>query len=259
MDIHSRDFIELEATLVVCSEQPDTIMRRIAEITIVDEYRLAPGTEQRIHDTYFDTADRSLNTGHWALRVREIDGNNWIALKGPPRSVDAGGVERMERDLPWSGTALQEVMGELSAHGLNPGVRVEISASPSTQEALLELGFLIIQDRSTRRQIRDIIFNGERVAEMDLDTVAYHICTTAILHEEIEIEAKAPSGSRAIRVILDHLLREFGRDVRKWDFGKLATGVTLERLLKEDFAEGLVGLDGHLTPAAYDKLESWMK
>jgi hypothetical protein len=174
-------------------------------------------------------------------------------------SVDAGGVERVELELPWSGAALQKVMGELAAHGLNPDARVDIPASPSTHEALHELGFLIIQDRSTRRQIRDIVSKGERVAEMDLDTVVYHICAAAILHEEIEIEAKAPSGSRAIRVILDYLLREFGRDVRKWDFGKLATGIALERALTEVTAEGLVGLDGHLTPAAYDKLEACMR
>jgi inorganic triphosphatase YgiF len=254
MGIHSQDSTELEATLVVCSEHPDIVVRKIGEITFVNEYRLIAQPMQAIRDAYFDTPDSALARTKWALRTRKIGGRHWIALKGPATSMDTAGVCRVELELPWSTDALEEVVDELRSHGLNPGTSVKVSARLPPDEALRALGFRILQERETRRQVRDIISpEGGRVAEMGLDTVAYQIRARQILHEEIEIEAKAPGGPAAVTTILNHLVREFGQQVRKWDFGKLATGVALERLFEKGGVD-LIAADGHLIPTAYDNL-----
>jgi hypothetical protein len=260
MGYQSRDSIELEATLVVCTEHPGIVLRRIGEMAFVNEFRLVPQPAKLIRDTYFDTGDGALASAKWALRVRAIGERQWIALKGPTTATDMGGVRRVEVELAWSVAALEKVLAELSDYGLSPCAAVNISATLPPPDALHALGFVVIQDRETRRQVRDIVSpQDEQVAEMALDTVAYHLSAGRIFHEEVEIEAKAPSGSRAIGVILDYFMREFGSQVRTWDFGKLATGIALDRLLERGRAPDLIAPDGHLSPAAYDELREFMQ
>lgn len=100
---------------------------------------------------------------------------------------------------------------------------------------------------------------GARIAEIAVDAVEYLIKGQWVLHQEVEIEAKGPGGAEAIRAVREHLLKEYGGSLRSWDYGKLPTGLALEKLLEEDSSEDLVAPDGPLTSAAYDKLEARLR
>jgi len=83
---------EIEATLIICSAEPEVIAREIAGLSSIENYRLLPQDSKEIHDRYFDTVDRTLESRKLALRVRQIGGRSWITLKGPSQASGWDGV-----------------------------------------------------------------------------------------------------------------------------------------------------------------------
>ncbi len=130
------------------------------------------------------------------------------------------------------------------------------------RQVLTDLGFQVIQDRKTHRQVRNIIradTEGSPVlAELVIDSVLYHLGRKQIRYHEVEIEAKTDTGVAAIGPITKGLQAAFGDVLKVWDHSKLAVGFALEGLLTQGDLEGLLDLDGNLTPAAYDKIDDYL-
>ena len=51
----------------------------------------------------------------------------------------------------------------------------------------------------------------------------------------------------------------FGDVLSVWDHSRLAIGSAHEELLKRGNLEGLIDLDGNLEPAAYDKIDDYLR
>lgn len=254
---------EIEATLIIWSENPQAIVRQIADLTSIANYRLVPQESQRIHDLYLDTPEQALQTQKLALRVREIEVTHWLTLKGQSRSTDWGGVKRLEIEAPWSEDALTRVIKELADRKITLKQQSQDFHHMHPLDVMASLGLEVIQDRETQRQVRNIIFMGEEggpvLAEMGIDSVVYHFSDQTICHYELEIEAKVRNGLTVLRTLIESLVAMYGPTLRGWDHGKLATGKAIEWLLNKGSLEGLLEIDNHLKPGAYDKMSAYLK
>ena len=88
--------LEEEVTLVVCSPDPGSVMRELAQMESIARARLVPGESLTIRDTYFDTRSRILQSRGWALRIRTTGPTRVLALKGGERLNEWGAITRIE-------------------------------------------------------------------------------------------------------------------------------------------------------------------
>ncbi len=254
---------ESEVALIITSRQPEEVVARIADLSSISGYQLAPRDSLEMRDLYFDSQDRAFGRLKLALRVREIGPERWLALKGPSRKTEWGGVERFEIEDLWSQRVLAKALKELAALGIEAPESEEPSADGHPWEVLTNLGFQVIQDRETCRQVRNILGKGDKagqiLAELVIDAVVYCLGDTNIRHHEVEIESKTEAGMRVISPVIDVLTTMFGDVLRVWDHSKLAIGFALAELLKRGNMEDLLDLTGNLKPAAYDKIDDYLR
>lgn len=251
---------EREATLIICSENPQAVAGQIADLTSIAHFRLLPQESQTFHDLYFDTPDGALQTQKLALRVREMGARRWITLKGGSQPTDWGGVERLEIEALWSQEALTTVVKELWARRLRiPQQRWDLPQAHPL-DVMASLGMEVVQHRETHRQPRIIVSpDGSPVlAELAIDSVVYHLSGQEIRHHEVEIEAKVKGSSPVLKTVIESLVTMYRPLLRRWDHGKLATGKAIERLLSEGALEGLLDTYNNLKPGAYDRIHDYL-
>jgi len=254
---------EVETTLVIRSEEPEQVAREIAGLSSIENYRLLPQDSKEIHDRYFDTVDRTLESRKLALRVRQIGGTSWITLKGPSQASGWDGVERLEIEETWSENAVRRVVRELRNRSVElpslPGDFIRVDPL----DVMTSLGLAMIQDRETHRDIRNIVFAGREkgtvLAELAIDSVAYNFGDRKIRHHEVEIEAKVEDGSAVLEKATKGLIEMYGVALRPWKYSKLATGKAIEKLLGEGALEELLDINNNLKPVAYDKIDGLLR
>jgi hypothetical protein len=261
MTSHTAHMQESEIALIVASDQPRKTVERIASLTSIAGYQLLARNTLVIHDLYFDTPDRAFAPPKLALRVREFGATRLLALKGPSKATDWGGVERLEIEEPWSHDALATVIRALADRGIETPRQWRFSEGHPRQ-VLADLGFQVIQDRETHRQARNIVGADKdgipTLAELAIDSVLYRLEGKEIRHHEVEIEAKAEVGVSMMPSAIDGLTILLGDLLRVWDHSKLAIGFALEELVAQGELEELLDLNGDLTPAAYDKIDRYL-
>lgn len=248
---------EEELTLLIASENPESIVQAVADLTRLGRFSLIAREPRIIHDVYYDRIDGSLGAKGWAFRIREVNAARVVTLKGPPSPNEWGGVQRIEFEAQWSRDALDAVMDLMAVSGVRPperGWTFDLSDPYATVESL---GMRAIQDRETVRQVRDIVpddhDSGSSIAELVIDSVTYHFRDIDVGHYELELEAGSPEAPRIIGDLAKLLLEMFGASLRPWNMGKTATGKRLERLLAQGIVARLMK-DGKLLPAAYDHM-----
>ncbi len=217
---------EQEVTLIIASDHPEEVSRRIADLTRIGAYRLVPQETIAIHDIHFDTPERILEANRLALRIREIAGSIRLSFKGPSQDLSEGGVARLEIEESWSMRALRDILDELEARGVRVPGRFQAIDAPSPREVMRFLGFVEIQDRETRRMTRDAVAgdrDGPVLTEVAIDLVLYHLPGARVRHYEIEIEAKAQDGLSAAQQIAAALLDGFKPALRSWSGSKLCS------------------------------------
>jgi len=252
----SRGEREVEAKLAIVSERPRDVVEDVAALTSLGRFRLVHRGTLPLRDSYLDTADGAIREAGASVRVRTVDGERWITLKGPADTdPETATVEREEIEFPWSAEALERVIGALA--GL--GVRLARTGDAPGGEPLEALGALelrVVQDRATERRVRDVVADGADgpAAEMVVDSVRYDFGGRAAWHHEVEVEAKGAGGRKVVQEAAEALLARFPGVLRPWTRGKLGTGRAVERLLREEDAGGVLGPDGSLTPAAYERI-----
>lgn len=249
---------ELEAALIIRSDAPRRLAEQISALTSIAGYRLHHEPPQPIRDLYFDTRERALAAKRVALRVRTIGQLHLLTVKGPSRRTEWGAAERLELEQPWSVEALDKTVATLRRAGVTLPRAANPTAAPI--EVLRALGLDVVQDRETQRQPRSVTRpddpRGTALAELAVDAVTYHFETKIVRMYEIEIEAKSAGGASAVRAIMDRLGAQFAPTLQPWPYGKLATGQTIERLLREGAFDGLLGADQTLSPAALERIEA---
>jgi CYTH domain len=253
--------LEREATLLICSDRPETVYEEIASLTAIGEYKLVPGKPQLLEDHYFDTPDTKLMDKKWGLRLRRIGNDLWITLKGPSKQTEWGGRERAEIEALWSKTSMAGVEAELSRQGIEMDFHGEDLEHSDPMAVMTSAGLVVIQRRDTRRAASAVISgtDGMIQAELAADSVAYFFPETEISHYEVEIESKGPNGPTAAEAIAEYLLAEYSPELKRWRHDKLATGWAIKELLTGGSLEGLLDLNNHMKPAAYERIDEYLR
>lgn len=254
---------ELEASLAVVGPDPGRTARGVAELEALVGRPLGPSRALRLRDVYLDLPGEPLLRRGRAFRLRRGDGPPRLALKGGERGGDGPGVEREEREARW-GPGAAALLRRVADAGEGEGVDAASAVAAARdgrepRDALLAAGFDVLQDRVTRRILRQILEDGRPVGELAVDEVRFDAAGRACVHREIEVEAAvaAPAGRRLLREAVDDLRDRFGSDLRPWDRSKLATGRALVALLEDaDAPPGWLAADGSVRAEGYDRVEA---
>jgi inorganic triphosphatase YgiF len=246
--------MELEATLLICPVNQEIIRKIQEQFHYFPEFRFAPLPQRRIQDVYFDHPKRSPVNESVALRVRETDGRTMVTLKGPSRVVDNAGVEREEYEEEWSERTFDKIEKLLMDKG------VFLSGSSAFDKDVYNTfqtqGLIEIQRRLLFRQVYSVLDKHQPgvLAELCLDRVLYKFDSVEISHWELEIESTSLGGTGALRIIIGKLLKNFPGVLHKWDFGKLATGMAIEKLLMTGEKLPFVNFENSLPLEIYLKI-----
>ena len=252
METNSR---EIEATLIIWSDDPQAVVSKIAGFTSIGSYQLLPQDSRMIHDLYLGMPDHALQPRGLALRIREIGAMRWITLKGTAWPTGWGAVERLEIEAPWSRDALNRVLKELADRGIKTPQPPQNLNCVHPLDVMANLGLKVIQDRENYRQVRNIVHadekNGPILAEMVIDSVIYHFSGREIHHYEVEIEAKEEEDPAVFNSVIESLIAMCRPALRRWYYGKLTIGRVIENMLREGTLEGLINDNNSLKPIAY--------
>jgi inorganic triphosphatase YgiF len=246
---------EFESILLISSDHPEEIVRKIAEKTSVGDYRLVEGRTKFLADTYFDTSNHFLSHRKLNLRIRMDNQERWITMKTHPRRTLWGGMVRAEMEVLWSPETLEKVVSELKIPPQPPGPIGQMPTGPI--ELLKSKGLVPIQHRETQRQVRNVTSAPDAspvLAELDVDSVLYDFDDQKIRLFEVEVESKSDKGQNVVRNVTKSLKGEYGPILRSWRHGKLATGTAIAKLLKSGELRPLIDTENRLLPAAYDRL-----
>lgn len=250
---------ETEATLVILSENPGSISEALAAEAHLGRYELEYVGVRAIRDQYFDTPEGTLGKRSYALRLRNSDGHLLLALKGGGEKAGEFATARLEIEGAWSQETLDLIVDKLQQQGVLR-VRLQVGQQATQPgETLQELGFVLLQDRATTRQVFSVLATGAhaRLAEIAVDEVIYHLACGAITHHELEVEVEATSeqGVAQLDKLIQALLARFQNTLRPWKHSKLATGLVLEKELTRPRKPGLWNKDGSLLPSTYDLID----
>jgi inorganic triphosphatase YgiF len=219
------DRVPSEVELKLEASSPE-VLRHIAQLRMLDRFRLRPRRAVRLHSVYFDTRDLALARAGVALRVRR-NGRAWEAT-----AKWSGRVARSVHERPELTVALP---GPPAAPFTLPDgpLRTELTAVVLGRR----LAPILITD--IRRLLRDLLPGegtaAESLAEVALDTVELRGAdghAALPLYFEIEVERRA--GRRRD-------LDDVGRALRQ-RFGLIPSRAS-------KFARGLAELRGHVFDA----------
>ena len=247
---------EIESILLILSDHPEEIVRKIADKKSVGDYLLVGEKTKFLADTYFDTPGHFLSHRKLNLRIRTDSQDRWITMKTHPRRTLWGGMVRSEMEVPWSHETIEKVVNELKVPHHTPSPVGQMTPSDPI-ELLKSKGLVPIQHRETQRQVREVTSSPEGspvLAELDIDSVLYDFDDQKIRLFEVEVESKSDKGQNVVKSVTRSLKGEYGHILRSWRHGKLATGTGIARLLKSGELKPLIDAENRLLPAAYDRL-----
>lgn len=247
---------EIESILLILSDHPEEIVRKIAAKTSVGDFQLVGEKTKLLADTYFDTPNHFLSHRKLNLRIRMDNQDRWITMKTHPRRTLWGGMVRSEMEVPWSLETIEKVVSELKIPPQPPAPAGQAARSDPI-EFLKSKGLVPIQHRETQRQVRDVTSSTEAsrvLAELDIDSVLYDFDGQKIRLFEVEVESKSEKGQSVVKSITKSLKGEYGPLLRSWRHGKLATGTGIAKLLKSGELKPLIDAENRLRPSAYDRL-----
>lgn len=250
--------MEVETKLLIIAPNPETFLRQMANTSTILNYQLRKKGRRKIRDIYLDTKSGDLKTGRLALRLRKMNNNYLLTLKGKTVIYDWGGVKRLEIELPWSLKSVKQMNRILTEN------QIPFIFSENLYRTLNPVNYLhqltdieIIQDRETRRLIRYITQkeHPEKIlAEMALDIVSYHLQNLLIHQAEIELEAKSSAGIKAIQHIHTFLLQKYPDALRSWTLSKLTTGLLLEKMSQTESLSSFLNDQNFLLPEMYERM-----
>lgn len=248
---------EVESKLLISVESPTGTLRRLAELRSVGRYHLVPEAARRIHDSYLDLAEGLLGQQRIGVRLRQGGGTTLVTLKADSRD-HAATSDRLEIELPWSRSALDEVFAELARHGIALPPPPEDVSAGEPLDHLSRLGFAVVQQRDLTRLPRAVLLPDDPrgpLAEMAIDTVVYHFGDDSFRVHEVEVEAKGSGDRSVVEEVTAALLDAFPDELRPWRYGKLPTGNALRDLLAGNGPADLIDDSGTVLPLAHELVD----
>ena len=115
----------------------------------------------------------------------------------------------------------------------------------------------VLQERHTNRLTKEIICAQMVIAELAVDEVKYKFTYRDVVHREIEIESKSPSGDEKISIISKYFLQKYPNALSIWMPSKLEFGLALQDLIDSGNREILS--DGRIGQNIYSKLDDYWK
>lgn len=214
--------IEEEQAFVILSDDVPAVIERLKTFEKLSGYAVMPGEYLNIVDTFYDTKEGTIRDSKNSLRVREIDGQPLVTIKGKNKAKD-GSSKRSELEVvwPWEG--------------------------PSPHDVAELFGMEQIQRRETTRFARNIqsAFSGTIFAELAIDEVSYEIDGKIIKAQEVELEMKSDKGM-GLSGLSSCLIKKFDKALSPWNQSKFTMGTVLEYAIQVQQNE-----DGFLTPDSY--------
>jgi hypothetical protein len=264
---------EQEASLLICSENPEFTYRLVTNLTSIEtsvKYGLLPQSDENIYDIYFDTEDETLDSKKYTLRIREIhkecEREYSINLKQPSTSHIDGIDDRPEREEQWTLDSLHRInriLRELEKMGLKNRQLNSEDLEKTPMKVMSELNFKPIQKRYTDRKVRTVVqfnYDGKNIkyCEIDIDSVVYCIQikrknVRARLYD-LEIEGKPASEStfKVISSLKTALIKKFSPYLIEWNYSKFKTGKILKQLLDEIEVSNLIDTNDNLRCNTYE-------
>lgn len=251
--------IEIEATLLLLSEQPEAFVRELAALDNLAGYRLISQESIQILDTYLDTPEGQIQDKKLGLRIRQSDSKTLITLKGQPITTASGATKRLEIEDAFSESALNAVVKELAQFGVQLSKLAFDSDSPAN--SMQSLGLSAVQSRQNQRIPRQVVGKGaeDASAELAIDSVTYLFGGRGIRHYEIEVESKGQGGEDAIRDLMS-ALEKYSPALKPWPHDKLITGKAVKDLSSaHESTEAFVDRKGNLKPSAYQEIDRYIR
>ncbi len=248
-------YTEIETTLAICSESPDLVVKDVAEQARVDRFLLSPRPDLAIRDVYLELPDRGLRSHGFGLRLRDVNEDRLVTLKGRPEELAGGGLRREEIELAWSREAMDVVLARLSNLGLKLTPPDSAFDWSDPHAIVSRMDFVVDQMRTTTRRPRDVSSDGDpdkTLAELVIDSVDFHLEAGTVRHHEIEVEAMGGGTIDDIQAVSSALMKRWPDALRAWHFGKRATGRAVGSILEGRGPSGMVSSSGELLPSAYD-------
>jgi hypothetical protein len=230
--------LEREVALLIVSPDAAAVADQVADLTAVAGFALTPGPTHEMHDLSLDTPGGLLAARRLSLRIRAIDTEQVVTLKGPARATPWGGVERLEMEDRWALTGWFVV------------------------DVLRSLGFGVVQSRETRRRLRRLTRPDDStdypLAEFAVDAVTFRLRDRCVTLHAIELEVKESAAVDAVAAAAAWLRARYGDVLRPWPYGKLATGRAIDALLAGGVLDPVLDANGAATPAAIDRIDAWL-
>ena len=160
--------VEIEAKFIVPDE---ATLQKLLEIRELGGFRLEPVPTKQVSDSYRDTADRAIQRGGYACRIRNKGDKRIATLKGLD-GAEGAVHERAEHEVTLDGGGPR--LGESPADWPASPAR-KLALALNQGEPLIEL-FSLSQQRHTRTVHAAVSTSeGDRlVAELSLDVVEMH-------------------------------------------------------------------------------------
>lgn len=254
--------LETETTLVIASEDPVSVRRRISQLSFLRGFKLAKADDRSLRDVYFDSIGRTLSSKRIAFRLRETSGETIIGLKGEPQISDSGSIERVEIELDWNLNSWKQFLELLSQADVHPSFSPITFDPDRPVETITKSEFSILQERSTQRIVRNVMSmepGGPILSEMVLDDVSFQVGKLIIHHHEVEVELKSEDGRSSVAAAIDGLMNEMGSELRIWYHSKLTTGQAIVDLILNGQLKPLISSDHSLLPEAYNLINDYLR
>jgi uncharacterized protein YjbK len=248
---------EIETKLVIFDKDPKKIANQIALEKNFGNYILESAPDQIIRDRYFDTAGHFLRSKGLAFRFRALNNENLLTLKGNSRIQAGGAIRRMEIEDRWNERTLNEILQILSYIGLTLKFKAKEFIQSDPLITLNKLGFILLQERTTHRQIR-IIKNPENSlekAEMAIDKAIYQFQNHNLKHYEVEMEEKSELATGMIEQCITIIHSSYPNTLKSWKINKLVLGLVLEKLVQNPEFHQNIASDGHISSKGYQLIE----
>jgi inorganic triphosphatase YgiF len=253
---------EIEVKLVIASEKPDQLARRISSMDQIMDFELTDPAILKIRDVYFDTPKANLGKNRLSLRCRFVGSDCLITLKGKTELKSWGGIQRLEIEKQCSKASLESIRDKLKALGVTLADGLVVYSMENPLKSMQNMGLQVIQDRRTLRHSRSIISSAKSkrlLGEISVDRVTYLYSAIRIIHHEIEIEAKGNDGIKAVQRIAQQLKNQLPQELRFESFSKLTLGILLEKFSDKNNILPYLDQFGQLLPSAYDWISTEAK
>lgn len=185
--------MEIEAKFAVPDEATFAKLQAIDQLA---GYALSAGITRQVHDTFVDTADRSILAAGHVLRRREFDNQVLMTMKGHQRVE--GAVHRREelevtlsKDMPVSEWPESEIRDRLL-------------------EMIGNVPLMPLFDQRQTRHVRLVTQGARTVGEWSLDRVQLSLQGREQIYLEVEVELKAEGTDDDLAVIGVCLTTEWG-------------------------------------------------